>query len=136
MTCNRVKLNQTWSKGVQKHMGSKQKQTKERQQQEFKQQLAARKTLLLEKGLEQKNIENDKVIQHLQAELKRTRRAIATINTTLKLREKAKHQKLERAREMAAEGSDTKKQKKPSTDLAKTKKKKKQKSLPADDTED
>jgi len=117
-------------------MGSKQKQTKERQQQEFKQQLAARKTLLLEKGLEQKNIENDKVIQHLQAELKRTRRAIATINTTLKLREKAKHQKLERAREMAAEGSDPKKQKKPSTDLAKTKKKKKQKSLPADDTED
>ena len=101
-------------------MGSKQKQTKERQQQEFKQQLAARKILLLEKGLEQKDIKNDKVIQHLQAELKRTSRAIAAINTTLKLREKAKYQKLERAREMAAEGSESKKQK----------------SLPADDTED
>ncbi len=116
-------------------MGSKQKQTKERQQQEFKQQLAARKTLLLEKGLEQKNIENDKVIQHLQAELKRTRRAIATINTTLKLREKAKYQKLERAREMAPEAPESKKRKKAPADPEKAKKKKKQKSLPADDAE-
>ena len=117
-------------------MGSKQKETKERQQQEFKQQLAARKILLLEKGLQQKDIKNDKVIQHLQAELKRTSRAVAAINTTLKLREKAKYQKLERERAMAAGGSESKKQKKPSTDLEKTKKKKKQKSLPADDTED
>lgn len=116
-------------------MGSKQKQTKERQQQEFKEQLTARKTLLLEKGLEQKNIENDKVIQHLQAELKRTRRAIATINTTLKLREKAKHQKLERERKMASEESDSKKRKKAPVDPEKAKKKKKQKSLPADDAE-
>jgi hypothetical protein len=117
-------------------MGSKQKQTKERQQQEFKEQLAARKTLLLEKGLEQKSIENDKVIQHLQAELKRTRRAIATINTTLKLREKAKYQKLEREKEVASEVPESKKRKKASADPEKAKKKKKQKSLPADDTDE
>ena len=116
-------------------MGSKQKQTKERQQQEFKEQLAARKTLLLAKGLEPKNLENDKVIQHLQAELKRTRRAIATINTTLTLREKAKYQKQERERNMASEGSESKKRKKASTDPEKAKKKKKQKSLPADEAE-
>jgi hypothetical protein len=116
-------------------MGSKQKQTKERQQQEFKEQLAARKTLLLEKGLEQKNIENDKVIQRLQAEMKRTRRAIAAINTTLTLREKAKYQKLERERETASEVPESKKRKKASADPEKAKKKKKQKSLPADDAE-
>ena len=116
-------------------MGSKQKQTKERQQQEFTQQLSARKTLLLEKGLEQKHIVNDKVIQHLQAELKRTRRAIAAINTTLKLREKAKYQKLERETKKASEGFESKEQKKRSADSEKTKKSKKQKSLPTDDTE-
>jgi len=117
-------------------MGSKQKQTKERQQQEFKEQLAARKTLLLAKGLEPKNLENDKGIQHLQAELKRTRRAIATINTTLKLREKARYQKLERERKMAEEGFESKKRKKGPADPAKAKKKKKQIIPPADDTEE
>ncbi len=117
-------------------MGSKQKQTKERQQQEFKEQLAARKTLLLAKGLEPKNLENDKVIRHLQAELKRTRRAIATINTTLKLREKARYQKLERERKMAEEGFESKKRKKGPADPAKAKKKKKQIIPPADDTEE
>jgi len=116
-------------------MGSKQKQTKERQQQEFRQQVAARKTLLLEKGLKQKNIVNDKVIQHLQAELKRTRRAIATINTTLELREKAKVQKLERERKKASEGPERKEQKRRSADPEKAKKNKKQTSLPTDDTE-
>jgi len=116
-------------------MGSKQKQTKERQQQEFTQQVAARKTLLLEKGLEQKNIVNDKVIQHLQAELKRTRGAIAAINTTLELREKAKYQKLERERKKASEGPESKEQKERSADPEKAKKNKKQKTQPIDDTE-
>jgi hypothetical protein len=117
-------------------MGSKQKQTKERQQQEFIQQLAARRTLLLEKGLKQENLENDKVIQHLRAELKRTRRAIASINTTLKLREKAKDEKLERQRKIATEELEPKKLKKASAGAEKAKKKKKQVILPADDTED
>ena len=117
-------------------MGSKQRLTKERQQKEFIQQLDARKTLLLEKGLEQKNIGNDKVIQHLQAELKRTRRAITTINTTLKLREKAKHQKLERERQKAFEGPETKKRKKRAAEPAKAKKIKKQRSLPPDEADD
>jgi hypothetical protein len=116
-------------------MGSKQKQTKERQQLELAQQLAARKSLLMGRGLEQKNIENDKVIQHLQAEFKRTRRALTTINTTLQVREKAKQQKLERERKMAAEGLESKKRKKTSADPEKAKKKKKQTSLPADGSE-
>ena len=116
-------------------MGSKQKQTKERQQQEFTQQLAARKTLLLEKGLKQKNVVNDKVIQHLQAELKRTRRAIAAINTTLELREKARYQKLERETKKASEGPERKERKRRPADPEKAKKIKKQKSLPTDDTE-
>jgi len=116
-------------------MGSKQKQTKERQQQEFIEQLAARKTLLLEKGLEQKGIENDRVIRHLQAELKRTRRAIAAINTTVKLREKAKQQKLERARQMASEGPESKKRKKKSAEPGKAKKKKKEKILQAENSD-
>jgi paraquat-inducible protein B len=107
-------------------MGSKQKQTKERQQQEFTQQLAARKTLLLEKGLKQKTIVNDKVIKHLQAELKRTRRAIATIDTTLELREKAKYRKLERERKKASEGLESKEQKEISADPEKAKKNRKQ----------
>jgi hypothetical protein len=117
-------------------MGSKQKQTKERQQQEFIQQLAARRTLLLEKGLEQENLENDKVIQHLRAELKRTRRAIASINTTLRLRENAKYEKLERERKLADEGLESKKRKKASAGAEKSKKKKKQIIPPADDTEE
>lgn len=117
-------------------MGSKQKQTKERQQQEFIHELAARKALLLEKGLEQENLENDKVIQHLRAELKRTRRAIATINTTLKLRENARHQKLESERARATEGLESKKRKKPSADPNKTQKKKKQKPLTVDSAEE
>ena len=117
-------------------MGSKQKQTKERQQQEFIEQLAARKTSLLEKGLEKKNIANDKVIRHLQAELKRTRRAIETINTGLKLREKARHQKLERQRELALGGPESKKRNKASADPARAKKKKKEKILQPEDTED
>ena len=117
-------------------MGSKQKQTKDRQQQEFIQQLAARKALLLEKGLEQKNIENDKIIQHLRAELKRTRRAIVAINTTLKLRGKAKYQELEREKKVATEGPDLGKRKKASTGEVKAKKKKKQIILPEDDTEE
>lgn len=117
-------------------MGSKQKQTKERQQQELIQQMVARKILLQEKGLEQKNIENDKVIGHLQAELKRTRRAIAAINTTLKLREKAKHQRLERERKAASEGPESKKGKKASAGAQKANKKKKQVILPADDMEE
>jgi hypothetical protein len=117
-------------------MGSKQKQTKERQQQEFIQQLAARKTLLLEKGLEQKSIANDKVIRHLQAELKRTRRAIATINTGLKLREKAKYQKLEREKQIAAEGPESQRRKKKSSEPGKAKKKKKEKILQPEDRED
>jgi hypothetical protein len=117
-------------------MGSKQKQTKERQQQEFIEQLAARKTLLLEKGLEQKSIENDRVMRHLQAELKRTRRAISTINTTVKLREKAKQQKLERERQKASEGPESKKRKKKSSEPGKAKKKKKEKILQAENTED
>ena len=117
-------------------MGSKQKQTKERQQQEFIQQLAARKTLLLEKGLEKTSIANDKVIRHLQAELKRTRRAIATINTGLKLREEAKYQKLERERKLALEGPESKKRIKGPADPERAKKKKKEKILPPEDTED
>ena len=117
-------------------MGSKQKQTKERQQQEFIQQLAARKTLLLEKGLKQENLENDKVIQHLRAELKRTRKAIASINTTLRLREKAKTEKLEREKKIATEGLELTKPKKASAGGEKAKKKKKQIILPADDTEE
>lgn len=116
-------------------MGSKQKQTKERQQQEFIQQLAARKTSLLEQGLEQKNIENDKVIQHLRAELKRTRRAIAAIKTARELREKARQQKLERQKKMASEGPESKKRKKTAADPEKAKKVKKQKSLPTEDTQ-
>jgi hypothetical protein len=114
-------------------MGSKQRQTKERQQQEFIEQLTARKALLLEKGLKQENLENDKVIQHLRAQLKRTRRAIASINTTLGLREKAKAEKLERERKIATEGLESKKRKKTSAGAEKTKKKKKQIVLPADD---
>ena len=117
-------------------MGSKQRQTKERQQQGFIQQLGARKALLLEKGVEQENLEKDKVILHLRAELKRTRRAIAAIDTTLKLRENARHQKLERKRTMATEGLELKKKRKASADPNKTKKKKKQIALPADDTEE
>ena len=117
-------------------MGSKQIQTKERQQQEFVQQLAARRALLLESGLKQENLANDKVIQHLRAELKRTRKAIASINTTLKLREKAKAEKLEREKNIAAEGLELKKPKKASAGGEKAKKKKKQITLPADDTEE
>ena len=116
-------------------MGSKQKQTKQRQQQAFKQQIAARKKLLLENGLEQKNIKNDKVIQHLEAELRRTTRAIAAITATARLREKARYRKEERARKMVSEELESKKERTGSALAEHAKKQKKQKNLPTNHTE-
>ena len=116
-------------------MGSKQKQTKQRQQQEFKQQIAARKGLLLKNGLEQKDIENNKVIQHLQAELRRTTRAIAAITATARLREKAKYQKEERARKITSEELKSIKQRKGSAVAEYAKKQKRQENLSINHTE-
>jgi len=78
-------------------MGSKQKQTKLLQREKFERRLAERKTLLLGRGIDQKQQVKDKIIEHLQAEINRIENAIALISNREKMLEKVRLQKLEHA---------------------------------------
>lgn len=109
-------------------MGSNQKQTRQLQKEEFERLLAARKALLLEKGIEKQDLKKDSVVKHFQAQLQRTARAIASIHTTEKKVEQARFQKQERAKKMAAGKPKAKRQKPaPPPDKGQQKKEKKKK---------
>ena len=108
-------------------MGSKQKQTRQLQKERFEQLLARRNALLVERGIEKQKIAKDRVVKHLQAEINRTVRAIASINAREKVIEKAKIQKQKNAEKVKAGKSKSKKQKAESAPEKKDKKEKKKK---------
>ena len=91
-------------------MGSNTKEIREMQKQKLDVQLAARKAELVKQGLttdaQQKK---DKVLLHLQAEIKRTARAVASIEKMRKTVEQAHQKKIDNAAKAAAEGPKKKK---------------------------
>lgn len=106
-------------------MGSKQKQTRQLQKERFERLLAERNALLVERGIEKQKIAKDKVIEHLQAEINKTVRAIASINAREKVIEKVKLQKQKNAEKVKADKPKSKKQKAESAPEKKDKKEKK-----------
>jgi hypothetical protein len=107
-------------------MGSNTKEIREMQKQKLDARLAARKAELVKKGLttdaQQKK---DRVLLHLQAEIKRTARAIASIETMRKTVEAARQKKIENAAKAAAQGPKKKKGAAPVKEEKKEKKAKK-----------
>jgi hypothetical protein len=91
-------------------MGSNTKAVREMQKQKIEAQIAERKAALVKKGLttdgQQKK---DKVLLHLQAELKRTARAVASIDKMRGVVGSAHQKKLDNAAKAAAEGPKKKK---------------------------
>lgn len=107
-------------------MGSNTKEIREMQKQKLDVQLAARKAELVKQGLttdaQQKK---DKVLLHLQAEIKRTARAVASIEKMRKTVSDARQKKIDNAAKAAAEGP--KKKKAPAAPVKEAKKEKKEK---------
>lgn len=108
-------------------MGSKQKQTRQLQKEKFEQLLVKRKASLVEKGIEKQKITKDKVVAHLQAEINRTVRAIASINAREKIIEQAKLKKQQNAEKKKADKTKPKKRKAEPAPAKKDKKEKKKK---------
>ncbi len=86
-------------------MGSNTKEIREMQKQKLDARLAARKAELVKQGLttdaQQKK---DKVLLHLKAEIKRTARAVASIEKMRKTVGDARQKKIDNAAKAAAEG--------------------------------
>lgn len=91
-------------------MASNSKDIRELQKQKFEAQLAARKELLAKKGLSEAQQKQDKVLQHLQAEMKRSARAIASIDKLRGIVAGARQKKLDAAAKAADQGPKKKKQ--------------------------
>jgi hypothetical protein len=113
------------NKGVT--MGSNAQQTRQRQKENFEKKLAARKAELTKRGVDAKRQQNDKVILFLQAQIKRSAKALASIAALEKVITGVKVQKQERAAQKAAEGPKAKKKKEEAAAPAKEKKEKKAK---------
>jgi len=90
-------------------MGSNRKEIRESQKQKFEAQLAARKEMLAKKGLTDAQQKNDKVLQHLKAEIKRTARAVDSIVKMRSVVQAANQKKIDAAAKAAAEGPKKKK---------------------------
>jgi len=108
-------------------MGSRQKQTRELQKERLEKQLAKRKALLVEKGVNAQKIAKDKGVEHLQAEINKTVRALDAINAREKVLEKAKLQKQQNAEKAKTEKPKSKKKKAEAVPGKKDKKEKKKK---------
>ena len=106
-------------------MGSNQKQTRQLQKEQFEQRIEKRRALLAKKGIDARKTKKDKVICHMQAELKRTVEALKSIENQEKIIEKAKVQKQANAEQKRA--AEPKKKKKEAAAPAETGKKKKEK---------
>ncbi len=83
-------------------MASKSMETKELQKSKFVQESEARKTVLQEKGLTDKQIAKDPKVKHLKARIKQVGKAVARINFLEEQTEKLKVKKEERLAEAAA----------------------------------
>lgn len=90
-------------------MGSNRKDIRESQKQKFEAQLAARKELLVQQGLTDAQQKKDKVLKHLQAEVKRSTKAVASIEKLRAVVEGAHQKKVDAAAKAAAEGPKKKK---------------------------
>jgi hypothetical protein len=77
-------------------MGSGQKETRQQQTEQFVQLKANRRSFLLEKGVAKKELKKDKMLNSLQAQIKRSMRAVDAINAREKVIEKAKQQIIEK----------------------------------------
>ena len=108
-------------------MGSNQKQTRQLQKEQFEQQIEKRRALLAEKGIDARKTKKDKVICHMQAELKRTVEALKSIENQEKIIEKAKVQKQANAEQKKVAEPKKNKKKKEADAPAETEGKKKEK---------
>ena len=104
-------------------MGSNRKEVRELQKQRLEQQLTARREKLAAAGLSDAQQKKDRALQHLQAEIKRSARAIASIEGLRTTVDGARRQKLERAEKAAVEGPEKKKKKEKEAPQAKEDKK-------------
>ena len=112
-------------------MGSNKNQVRQRQKEAFEKQIAARRAELAKRGIEGQAQEKDKVLLHLLAEFKRSRRAVESIAARVKIIEGARNQKEARAAQAAAEP----KQKKKKVEAAPAKEKKEKKAKKAEKAE-
>ncbi len=109
-------------------MGSNLKQTRLMQKERLLNQLAQRKARLMEQGVDSEKLKKDKILKHLLAELKRTSKAVASIEAREKVITTVKQQKLEKAQQAVAEATEPKKKKeKAAASTKEGKKEKKQK---------
>lgn len=108
-------------------MAVSEKQKRQRQKGQFEQKLKQRKAALQEKGLDATAIQKDKVVQNLQSDLKRTNKAIASIEANQEIVAKARAKKEENLKKKAEAGPKKKKQKDAPAPEKEGKKKKKKK---------
>jgi hypothetical protein len=113
-------------------MGSNKNQVRQRQKEAFEKQIAARRAELAKRGIEGQAQAKDKVLLHLLAEFKRSRKAVESIAARVKIIEGARTQKEARAAQAAAEGP---KQKKKKVEAAPAKEKKEKKAKKAEKAE-
>jgi len=106
-------------------MASSLKQTRIQQKQRFLNQLAKRKAILIAQGADEATIRKDPVVKHLLAQIKRTSRAIASVETREQIINKAAVQKQERAAQAAEQVPKGKKEKQPTPAPAREGKKEK-----------
>jgi hypothetical protein len=90
-------------------MGSNTKEIREMQKQKLEVRLAARKAELSKQGLSDARQKKDKVLLHLKAEIRRTARAVASIDKMRSIVESAHQKKIENAAKAAAAGPKKKK---------------------------
>ena len=105
-------------------MGSNQKATRQRQKETLEQKLAGRKAALAEKGIAGQEIRKDPLVKSIQADIKRTIQAIASIDSRNRIIEKAKATKQQNAANKAASPKSKKQKTEPAPPAKKTKKKK------------
>jgi len=107
-------------------MTSKNKDTRAAQIEKYQGQLEKKKAALEKDGLKTEEINKDKTVKHLKAEIRRTKNAIAFIEDREKTFQKAKKAKADKANK-PAEGTKDKKGKKEEPKKEKSKKSKKKK---------
>jgi hypothetical protein len=113
-------------------MGSNQKETRLRQKEEYQQMIKKRRSLLTEKGIENDDIKKDKVLKHFQAELRRTQKAIQSIDAREKVVARAAEKSRQHAEEKKQPGAKKKGKQKQEAAKQESGKKKKKKDKKAD----
>ena len=109
-------------------MASKNKDTRAAQIKKYQGQLEKKKAELEKEGYKAEEINKDKTVKHLKAEIRRTKNAIAFIENREKTLQAAKKTKEDKANKPAAD----KKEKKPKKDEPKEEKSKKSKKKKSD----